>query len=112
MTAMILRKGFLKTKSIMKIRSKRNNSKSRLPIGELVSQGEVIVMYGDRRMTVQGCRKILAYSPTEIRLQLKYRRLCVRGEALGCSAFSGGCTTLQGRIASVFFEETERRGGA
>lgn len=94
----------------MKLGFKRQSSAARLPIGELVSQGEIIVMYGDRRMTVQGCKKILAYSPAEIRLQLKHRTLCVRGEGLGCTSFSGGCTTLQGRIDAVNFEQM-RKGG-
>lgn len=80
----------------------------RPPLADLLSTGELVVLYGDRRMTVQGCRKILAYSPTEIRLQLKRRQVCVTGEGLGCSSFSGGCTTLQGYIRSVEYRETEK----
>lgn len=92
----------------MKLREKKQSG-TRLPIGELVSQGEIVVIYGDRRMTVQGCKKILAYAPSEIRLQLKNRILCVRGERLGCSSFSGGCTTLEGLILSVGYERTNER---
>ncbi len=80
----------------------------RPPLADLLPTGELVVLYGDRRMTVQGCRKILAYSPTEIRLQLKHRQVCVTGEGLGCSSFSGGCTTLQGRIRSVEYQDAEK----
>ena len=84
---------------------------SRPPLADLLPSGELVVLYGDRRVTVQGCRKILAYSPSEIRLQLKNRQLVVAGEGLGCSSFSGGCTTLQGRIRAVCYRETEKGGG-
>lgn len=71
------------------------------PLSELFPSGETVVLYGDRRLTVQGCRKILAYSPSEIHLQLKHRRLLISGENLACSSFSGGCTTLQGKIFGI-----------
>ena len=80
----------------------------RPPLAELLFGGELVVLYGERRMTVQGCRRILAYSPTEIRLQLKTRQLRVTGGRLGCSAFSGGCTTLKGRIRSVEYQLPEQ----
>lgn len=99
---------FFKRIAMMKLRGKKGSA--RLPIGELVSQGEITVIYGDRRMTVQGCKKILAYAPSEIRLQLKNRVLCVRGEGLACSSFSGGCTTLEGLILSVHYEKSNERG--
>ena len=72
--------------------------------GELFSSGETVMLHGDRRVTVRGCRRILGYSPREIRLQMKHRRVIVRGEGLICSCFSGGCTTLQGLICGVELE--------
>ncbi len=97
-----------KTTMHMKLR-KRNGPRavSKPSLSELLPSGEIAVLYGTRRMTVRGCRKILAYAPTEILLQLKRQRLRVRGEGLACSSFSGGCTTLQGRIRSVSYEEGE-----
>lgn len=80
----------------------------RPPLSDLLPNNELVVLYGERRMTVQGCRKILAYSPTEIRLQLKKRQIRITGEELGCSAFSGGCTTLQGHIRSVEYQDSEK----
>ena len=71
---------------------------------KLLGTGETVALYGDRRVTVWGCRRILGYSPKEIRLQMKHRRVIVRGEGLICSCFSGGCTTLQGLICGVELE--------
>lgn len=80
---------------------KRTNQRSGL---EFFPAGETVVLYGNRRVTVRGCRRILGYSPVEIRLQMKHRRVTVRGEGLICSCFSGGCTTLQGMISGVELE--------
>ena len=90
------------------MKQRRSWQNRRPPHSDLLPNSELVVLYGERRMTVQGCRKILAYSPTEIRLQLKKRQIRITGEELGCSAFSGGCTTLQGRIRSVEYEASEQ----
>ena len=84
--------------------------KKRLPLSQLLNLGETVVLYGTRRMTVQGCRRILSYAPSEIRLKLKDRSLCVRGQGLTCISFSGGGATLQGEICGVDYltrEETK-----
>lgn len=90
----------------MKLR-KRNGARAvaRTTFAELLPSGEMTVLYGTRRMTVRGCRRILAYNPTEILLQLKKQCLRICGEGLACSTFSGGCTTIQGRIRSLIYEE-------
>jgi len=93
----------------MKFRVKRSEASERLNVGDLLSSGETAILYGDRRITVQGCRRILSYSTAEIRLQLKNCILSVRGNDLICSCFSGGCTTLQGRILCVEYQKN--RGG-
>ncbi len=81
--------------------TKKTGVKPRPSLSDLFPCGETIVLYGNKRMTVRGCKKIMTYTPHEIRLQLKHRRLLVRGEMLICTSFSGGCTTLQGNIQSV-----------
>ncbi len=81
----------------------------RLPLSELLPTGEVVVLYGNRRMTVQGCRRILSYSPARICLQLRHSVLEIVGEKLGCTAFSGGCTTIRGDIQALSYQtETDR----
>lgn len=88
------------------MKRQRNTSKPQVRprLSELLPTGENAVLYGDRRMTVQGCRRILVYSPTEIRLQLKRRQLVILGCNLECSSFAGGCVTLQGKITQVVSE--------
>jgi sporulation protein YqfC len=93
----------------MKFRVRRSEASERFNVSDLLSSGETAVLYGDRRITVQGCRRILSYSTSEIRLQLKNCILSVRGTDLICSCFSGGCTTLQGRILCVEYQKN--RGG-
>ena len=93
----------------MKFRVKKLEARERFNVTDLLSAGETAILYGDRRITVQGCRKILSYSTAEIKLQLKNCILSVRGSELICSCFSGGCTTLQGRILCVEYQKN--RGG-
>lgn len=68
---------------------------------------EMAVLYADRRATVRGCRRILTYSPAEIALAMRDRILCISGEDLRCVSFSGGCVTVEGKIASVTFPEAK-----
>ncbi len=89
-----------------KVREKRSSGK-RFSLAELLPSGETVVIYGEHRMTVQGCRRILSYSPTEITLRLKRRSLSIRGEGLICTAFSGGGTSLQGVIRSIEYRGLE-----
>jgi sporulation protein YqfC len=86
---------------------KKTGVKARPSLADLFPSGEMIVLYGNKRMTVRGCKKILTYTPREIRLRLKHRCLFVRGEMLICTSFSGGCTTLQGTIQSVGYDTEE-----
>lgn len=82
-------------------------TKKRPSLSQLLNLGETVVLYGARRMTVQGCRRILSYAPSEIRLKLKDRSLRIRGRGLACVSFSGGCATLQGEIEGVDYLERE-----
>lgn len=93
----------------MKFRIGKDNANGKFNLADWLPTGETAVLYGDRRITVQGCRKILTYSTSEIRLQLKNCILAVRGSELICSCFSGGCTTLQGKILCVEYQKN--RGG-
>ncbi len=91
----------------MKFRVKKPEALDRFSVSDLLSSGETAILYGDRRVTVQGCRKILSYSTAEIKLQLKNCILSIRGNDLICSCFSGGCTTLQGRILCVEYQKNK-----
>ena len=69
------------------------------------------VMRGGREVVVYGCRKILLYTPGEIRLAVKKQCLCVCGEALFCTSFSGGAVTVEGKIEAIRYGDAvaERR---
>ena len=62
-----------------------------------------VVLQGEREVTVYGCRRILQYSPKEIRLSLGKRALSVSGERLFCPSFSAGTVTVQGCVSGVSF---------
>lgn len=70
---------------------------------EVLEEG-LVVLRGESTMTVRGCRRILLYSNTLIRLRMRRRVLCVEGSALCCTSFSGGVIMLAGRIVSVRYE--------
>ena len=90
-------------------KANEKQSRKRFSLAELLPSGETVVLYGEHRMTVQGCRRIVSYSPTEICLRLKRRSLRIRGEGLICTAFSGGGTSLQGVIRSIEYQDLEER---
>lgn len=67
----------------------------------------MVVLHGEREAVVYGCRKILLYTAEEIRFSVRKRRLCVLGENLTCSSFSGGTVTVEGNISSIRYEGIE-----
>ncbi|MBE6530233.1 MAG: hypothetical protein E7680_06530 [Ruminococcaceae bacterium] len=71
---------------------------------------DVIMIYGNRRAVIRGCRKILSYEPDEIRILLGKRSVRVSGKDLRCVSFAVGSTTVEGRIRSVSFEENQKEG--
>lgn len=70
---------------------------------------ESVTVWGRERVTAQGCRRILTYTATCIRLKRRHAVLAVRGRNLVCVSFSCGCATLAGTILSVSFEDEEVR---
>ena len=66
-----------------------------------------VVLCGDREAVVYGCRRILLYTTEEIRFLIRKRCVCVLGEELVCSSFSGGTVTVEGRILSIRYEDVE-----
>ncbi|MBR3895070.1 MAG: YabP/YqfC family sporulation protein [Clostridia bacterium] len=65
--------------------------------------GSCVVLQGQRRVTVYDCRKILEYSPKEIRLAVMKCTLSVVGEELFCPSFSAGTVTVEGYITGVTY---------
>lgn len=73
-----------------------------------ISENNMIVMRGQRGATVYGCRKILFYSPCEIRLDVGKKAVSVVGERLYCSSFSAGTVTVQGCVTGVSYLNAEK----
>ena len=69
--------------------------------GRFIAEMPDVILSGDRCASVRGCRRILAYSPEEVVLALRERVVRLSGEGLRCVSFSGGCVTVEGKIASV-----------
>lgn len=84
--------------------------KERYGSASLLSEGELIVWRGRRGVTVHGCRKILQYSPIEIRLSLGKEALSIEGERLYCNSFGAGSVSVEGCVRSVSYLPTEHQG--
>ena len=80
--------------------------------GEMASFGdrETVVLHGVSGATVYGCRRIVCYSPKEIRLQLQQRTVSVCGNGLFCASFTGGTVQVKGRLSGVSFGEEKGEG--
>lgn len=65
--------------------------------------GELVVLRGKRGATVYGCRRILQYSPIEIRLLLTGCAVSLEGESLYCTSFGAGTVTVEGKIQKAIY---------
>ncbi|MBQ9151687.1 MAG: YabP/YqfC family sporulation protein [Clostridia bacterium] len=64
-------------------------------------------MRGRNTLTVHGCRRILDFSPCEIRLSLKDCTLVIGGQRLICTSYLAGAVGVEGCICSISFEDGE-----
>lgn len=98
----------------MKDQKREMNRKSlrerfRASIGEgwRMPERNTVVLRGRRGVTAHGCRKILQYSPIEIRLELNRSAVSIEGEGLYCTSFGTGSVTVEGSVRRVtYLEET------
>jgi hypothetical protein len=64
-------------------------------------------MRGRHTLTVHGCRKILDFTPCEVRLALENATLTVSGRRLICTAYLAGAVGIEGYICAVTFCDGE-----
>lgn len=71
---------------------------------DILEGGMRVELRGRQSLLVHGCRRIIEYSPTGLRLQMKGCILCVTGERLVCHSYLAGAVGVEGRIDGVCFE--------
>lgn len=74
---------------------------------EFVSGGMRVELRGRSYLTVEGCRRILTYTPALMRLRLCRCVLAVEGERLLCHSYLSGAVAIEGHICRLWFEEDE-----
>lgn len=84
--------------------------KARYGSSSPLSDRELIVWRGRHGVTVHGCRKILQYSPIEIRLSLGKEAVSIEGERLYCNSFGAGSVSIEGYVRSVSYLPIEHSG--
>ncbi len=78
-----------------------------LDIPSDVQDGIRIDLRGRHTLTVHGCRRIVDFSPTEIRLALPNTHLVIGGERLICTSYLAGAVGIEGCICCIRFEDGE-----
>ncbi len=78
-----------------------------LDIPSDVGDGIRIDLRGRHTLTVHGCRRILDFAPTEIRLALPDTTLVIAGERLICTSYLAGAVGVEGCICCIRFEDEE-----
>ena len=74
---------------------------------DLSSGGLRLDLRGRNSLTVYGCRRIVDFSPTEIRLAMGSCDLLVEGERLLCTSYLAGAVGIEGCICRMAFSEGE-----
>lgn len=72
---------------------------------EALPGGFGLALSGQKELTVNGCRRILDYSPECILLSLGKTALRIEGSDLLCTVFGGRSVTVAGHIRAICFEE-------
>ena len=62
---------------------------------------------GRNSLTVHGCRRILDFSPCEVRLALKESVLVIQGRRLICTSYLAGAVGIEGCICDIRFCDGE-----
>ena len=72
-----------------------------IPSDAIGADGFMAEWRGRGSVTVRGCRKILSYEMTEIRLRTRDGDVTVTGNGLTCFSYFYGAIGIEGRIDSV-----------
>ncbi len=75
---------------------------------EVLFGGCRLELRGRSSLAVDGCRGIIEYSPTKIKLRLKETKLSVGGASLTCDSYTHGEVLISGKINIMEFDDTEK----
>ena len=92
-------------------KQKKKGFRERYGMRELLERRDLIMLSGQTRATLYGCRRILLYSPCEIRFCIGKKEVSVLGDHLICTCFSAGSVTVEGCISSVVYHPHGEGGG-
>lgn len=79
-------------------------AKTRLPT-DLLAGEFCIELRGRNTLFMQGCRRIVKYSPDEMILATKGGSVIISGEGLACSTYHDGTVTVDGYIKGILLDE-------
>lgn len=68
------------------------------------ASGFGIEMRGRGLLFLQGCRRIIKYTPCEMIFSARGFFVTVSGESMLCTTFHGGTVTVEGRIDGISFK--------
>lgn len=74
---------------------------------DLSSGGLRLDLRGRNTLTVYGCRRIVDFSPTGIRLAMENCDLLVEGKRLTCTSYLAGAVGIEGCICRMAFSDEE-----
>lgn len=74
---------------------------------DLCTGGLRLDLRGRNTLTVYGCRRIVDFTPTSIRLAMANCDLLVEGMRLSCTSYLAGAVGIEGRIDRVMFSDGE-----
>lgn len=72
---------------------------------DVIEGGFRVDLRGRSQLVVHGCKKILDYSPIEIRLEVWKCVVCINGKGLSCNSYLSGAVGIDGRIEAITLEE-------
>ncbi len=72
---------------------------------DMASGGIHLDLRGRNTLTVHGCRRIVDFTPSRIRLTLPGCDLVVEGERLTCTSYLAGAVGIEGCICRMAFED-------
>ncbi len=85
------------------------SSKAELP-SDILTGDFKIEMRGRNTVFIQGCRRILKYSPCIMVMAVKNFAVEIIGERLVCSAYHDGTISIDGYIKTVNIDDGEEGG--